>query len=169
MSLMVLELAVKASCVIAAAALINASIRNRSAAARHLVWTLAIVALLALPIASVVLPVWPVAIPVAARARLLRLLSFMALPFEGLRWLDLRVSGPFCPVGSASLDRMVEANVGSPTKDKCQEIPDLSAFGHLTRAPDHGSARWCVRPPDFPRSSSLDTRRGASRLTGNAV
>jgi beta-lactamase regulating signal transducer with metallopeptidase domain len=52
---------VKASAVLGLAALIQAAVGQRtSAAMRHLVWTLAIVAVLVLPVLSFALPEWPV-------------------------------------------------------------------------------------------------------------
>lgn len=66
MSQFVLDIIVRASALLAAAALADLVLRWRaSAAMRHLVWTLAIGALLALPIASYVLPEWSVPIPIA--------------------------------------------------------------------------------------------------------
>jgi len=54
-----LVIVVKATAVLAAAALVDLLLRRRgSAAARHLVWTIAIVGLLALPLASLSLPAW---------------------------------------------------------------------------------------------------------------
>ncbi len=64
-----LDVIVKASALLAAAALVDAVLRRRgSAATRYLVWSLTMAALLVLPIASSVLPPWHVRIPVA-RAR----------------------------------------------------------------------------------------------------
>ena len=61
MSPFALDIIVRASALLAAAALVDLVLRRRaSAATRHLVWTLAIGALLALPIASYVLPEWTV-------------------------------------------------------------------------------------------------------------
>jgi beta-lactamase regulating signal transducer with metallopeptidase domain len=61
-----LDIIVRASALLAAAAVADLALRRRaSAATRHLVWTLAIGALLALPIASYVLPEWTVPIPIA--------------------------------------------------------------------------------------------------------
>ena len=66
MSPFALDIIVRASALLAAAALANFVVRRRaSAATRHLVWTLAIGALLALPIASYVIPQWTVPIPIA--------------------------------------------------------------------------------------------------------
>src|SRR5207247_11151192 len=60
------DIIVRASALLAAAALADFVLRCRaSAATRHLVWTLAIGALLVLPIASYVLPEWSVPIPIA--------------------------------------------------------------------------------------------------------
>ena len=58
-----LGLALKASTVLALAALADVLLRRRgSAAARHLAWTLALAALVMLPIASVVAPEWRIAV-----------------------------------------------------------------------------------------------------------
>ena len=55
----------KASCVMAAAAMVSAlGYRRSSASFRHLVWTLAVGGLLVLPVLSVGLPGWRVAVPV---------------------------------------------------------------------------------------------------------
>src|SRR3954452_16851844 len=51
------EAALKGTVVLAAASLIAWTLRKRSAAARHLVWTAAAAALLSLPILSLTLPV----------------------------------------------------------------------------------------------------------------
>lgn len=57
----------KASALLAAAAIAQLLIHRRaSAATRHLVWTLAVVSLLLLPVLSALLPDWEVAVPVAA-------------------------------------------------------------------------------------------------------
>ena len=66
MSLFALDIIVRASALLAAATLGDLVLRRRSSAAtRHLLWTLALGALLALPIASYVLPEWTVPIPIA--------------------------------------------------------------------------------------------------------
>ncbi len=59
----VLDIAVKATCVLASASAVNAARRRASAASRHFVWTLAVAALLVLPVLSAVLPRWNVEIP----------------------------------------------------------------------------------------------------------
>jgi beta-lactamase regulating signal transducer with metallopeptidase domain len=65
MTLLFVEAALKSSFLLAAAATINMLLSRRmSAASRHLVWTLAIVGLLLLPILSAGLPSWDIAIPV---------------------------------------------------------------------------------------------------------
>ncbi len=64
-----LDLVIRASALLAAAALADLLLRRRaSAATRHLVWTLAIGALIALPLASSILPSWTVPIPIARPA-----------------------------------------------------------------------------------------------------
>ena len=66
MTAFAIDIVVRASALLAAAALIDLFLRRRaSAAVRHLLWTLAVVALMALPIASSQLPAWLVRIPIA--------------------------------------------------------------------------------------------------------
>lgn len=63
-----LDIVVRASALLAAATIADVVLRRRApAAARHLVWTLAILALVALPIAAAVLPEWTVPISIASR------------------------------------------------------------------------------------------------------
>ena len=63
MSQSILEVALKVSVLIALAAVAAGLMRRRaSAASRHLVWTLAVVAVLMLPIASLVMPAWRIPI-----------------------------------------------------------------------------------------------------------
>ena len=54
---MLATVAIKGAVVLAAACMVTFAMRNRSAAARHLVWTACAAALLALPVLSVALPV----------------------------------------------------------------------------------------------------------------
>jgi beta-lactamase regulating signal transducer with metallopeptidase domain len=65
MTAFLLDMLVKASALLAVAALGDRALGNwASAATRHLLWSLAIAALLALPVASLTLPSWAVRIPV---------------------------------------------------------------------------------------------------------
>lgn len=69
MTPLLLDIIVKATGVLALAAAADALLRRRgSAAARHLVWTMGIAALLALPVASIALPRWTVPLPVGTAA-----------------------------------------------------------------------------------------------------
>ena len=66
MSLFLIETAFKASFVVGVAGVANMILgRRQSAASRHLVWTLAVAGLLALPMLSALLPRWDIRIPVA--------------------------------------------------------------------------------------------------------
>jgi beta-lactamase regulating signal transducer with metallopeptidase domain len=58
-----LDASVKGVMVLAAAALLTLALRRRSAAVRHLVWSLAMVGLLGLPLLSLALPRWYVPVP----------------------------------------------------------------------------------------------------------
>jgi len=70
MSTLALDLAIKASVVLAVAALVDLVTRRRgSAATRHFVWTMTVLALLVLPLAVAALPAWSVHIPVPAAVR----------------------------------------------------------------------------------------------------
>ncbi len=55
-----LDAAIKGMLLLAAAGMLSVMMRKASAAARQVVWTLALVAMLALPLASVILPGWQV-------------------------------------------------------------------------------------------------------------
>ena len=65
-----IEVALKASILMAGAAAVVAVMSRASAATRHFVWTLAIAGLLLLPIVSAVLPAWEVAVPILPTAAL---------------------------------------------------------------------------------------------------
>jgi beta-lactamase regulating signal transducer with metallopeptidase domain len=63
MNAIVITLVVKASLLMAAAAVANALMRGRtSAASRHLVWMLALVGVLSLPVFSAIVPAWGIAV-----------------------------------------------------------------------------------------------------------
>jgi beta-lactamase regulating signal transducer with metallopeptidase domain len=69
MTIVPVEITLRATALVGAAAIVDLALRRRaSAATRHLVWTLAIAALLVLPIASASLPEWQVRIPVPRAA-----------------------------------------------------------------------------------------------------
>ena len=68
----VLDVVAKASLILAATALVAATLRRASASARHFVWTLGLLSALAAPALSVALPRWElplVTIPAAPAAR----------------------------------------------------------------------------------------------------
>jgi beta-lactamase regulating signal transducer with metallopeptidase domain len=59
-------IAIKATLILSVVAIVQGVLRRRTSAAwRHLVWTSAIAAVLALPLASVILPAWPITIRTA--------------------------------------------------------------------------------------------------------
>ncbi|MEO6212523.1 MAG: M56 family metallopeptidase, partial [Vicinamibacterales bacterium] len=62
MQLFLIDAVIKATLLLAAAALTTLALQRASAAARHLVWTVALLAALALPVLSIALPRWQVPI-----------------------------------------------------------------------------------------------------------
>ena len=111
MTAFAIDIFFRASALLAAAALIDLSLRRRApAAARHCVWTLAVVGLLALPIASSGLPAWLVRIPIARETIPVQLagaapLSSVATP---------RVSSGEVPVADAAAAVRWSAPAGLP-------------------------------------------------------
>jgi len=88
MTALLLEVAVRSSALVAGAALVDARLRRRgSAAARHLLWTMTMGALLALPLATATLPRWEISIPVPRTAVPIasETVSAVALPSSALR------------------------------------------------------------------------------------
>ena len=63
------QTSVKATIVLVAAWLLTRAMRRSSAAARHLVWTMAVIAVLALPLIQLAVPRWSLALLPAAAAR----------------------------------------------------------------------------------------------------
>jgi beta-lactamase regulating signal transducer with metallopeptidase domain len=73
MTSLLLGILVKATAILAIAALLDAALGRRAAAAtRHLLWTLTIAALLVLPVASLAPPAWQVRIPILRASEALR-------------------------------------------------------------------------------------------------
>jgi beta-lactamase regulating signal transducer with metallopeptidase domain len=66
---LLLEGTLKGSLILALAALLTGSMRGRSAAARHLVWSIALLAMAALPLATRLTPAWNVTVPAAVASR----------------------------------------------------------------------------------------------------
>ena len=60
----ILSMTVKVCLILFVAGLVSLALRDASAAARHLVWTLAIVVILVLPVGSSMLPTWNINLPV---------------------------------------------------------------------------------------------------------
>jgi beta-lactamase regulating signal transducer with metallopeptidase domain len=73
MTAMILGIVVKASLIMGVAAALTLASRRASAARRHMIWTISIVALLALPVFALILPT--LTIPVAAEAPISRMVS----------------------------------------------------------------------------------------------
>ena len=86
-----LDVAIKSSLLLAGAGILQAALRRRgSAAARHLVWTIAIAGLLAVPIASSLSPAWKVEIPVARAAETNSPVAVAAIPPRGGSYRGVR-------------------------------------------------------------------------------
>jgi beta-lactamase regulating signal transducer with metallopeptidase domain len=142
MSLLIIEAALKTSLVLAAAASANALLyRRTSAAARHLVWTLAVVGLLLLPVLTAALPSWDIDV-VPAKAP-------DAAPINGLTGPQ-EVAGP--PAASRVAAPMVATAVAAtgqaPIAGDLAWATGLSAMyaaGVLLLVIRLGAERWTVR------------------------
>jgi beta-lactamase regulating signal transducer with metallopeptidase domain len=98
-----IEVALKASILMAGAAAVVAVLSRASAATRHFVWTLAIAGLLLLPIVTAVLPTWEVAVPILPTAAL--------EPIDAPRAAGVAPSIPVAPArGVASVAVVPESN-----------------------------------------------------------
>jgi beta-lactamase regulating signal transducer with metallopeptidase domain len=101
-----LVVVLKASLVIAGAAVLNALVYRRASAAwRHLVWTFAVTALLLLPVLTMVMPAWVMPIHVAA-----------ATPSPAISAPTAPTAVVISPVSAPSTFRSAELNFG-PTFD----------------------------------------------------
>jgi beta-lactamase regulating signal transducer with metallopeptidase domain len=105
MNALVLALAVKSSVIIAAAAAANATVfRRTSAASRHLVWTVAVAAVLVLPILSIVVPSWKIPIHVVVPAAPVSAATTIDdVPSTGTMTLQAAApAGPAAPLASGA-------------------------------------------------------------------
>ena len=85
-----LLISAKVTLVLAAAALAQALLHRRlSAAARHLVWTVAVIAMLLLPILSIAVPGWPLPLALGTAASPAPGDAPLAAPVSGVRTSDL--------------------------------------------------------------------------------
>jgi beta-lactamase regulating signal transducer with metallopeptidase domain len=145
MSLLLIETAFKASCVLAAAMMANALLRRRqSAASRHLVWTLAVAGLLVLPVLSASLPRWNVEIPVAGSAA--------AAPGHAPGEVDASHLNPESAVGagvdSPAATTAAEVSVSAPISSRVgwlALLPVVYAAGVLLLLIRLLRERWMVR------------------------
>ena len=128
MSPFALDIIVRASALLAAAALADLVLRRpASAATRHLVWTLAIGALLALPSASSVLPEWTVPVPLAQRFA----------PFDGVQGRS-RVPGAAVPATAVVTPDVASHAAPMPCFEngrRCEPDPPPSGASALANVP----------------------------------
>jgi HEAT repeat protein/beta-lactamase regulating signal transducer with metallopeptidase domain len=131
----------KATLLLALAALSSALLRRRSAAARHLVWTLALLAILALPVFSIALPRWQVP--------LLRLAADNAAP----------ASGPV--IGAPPLRRNTEP---APTVEPAPPSSERSAIA--ASASSHAASGFSLNAVAWPALLLLLWIAGAAAVVG---
>jgi beta-lactamase regulating signal transducer with metallopeptidase domain len=132
MSSFALDIVIRASALLGAAAFATFFMRRGvSAATRHLVWTLAIGALLALPIASSVLPGWTVSIPIAQSsasrvASAVAPVNAVVTPDVGSRHAPMSCdNGGRCEPATTPADASVSASV--PRQATSTAIAGISA------------------------------------------
>ena len=115
-------LLVKPALIVVAAAVINAGLRRHTAAARHAVWTAAVIATLALPLLSLALP--PLRLPVPAD-----FLSRSNLEAVGLREARTEAERGLPPSPDLSSDRAM--NVGALLDAGARERRLFTVLGTL--------------------------------------
>jgi beta-lactamase regulating signal transducer with metallopeptidase domain len=129
MSQFALDIIVRASALLAVAVLADLVVHRRaSAATRHLVWTLAMGALLALPIASYVLPEWTVPIPMAR--------SF---------------APSVNPIGTGASNAVVTPNVAS----HAAQVPCIEDTKRCEPAPAMLDGSWLPSLPRFTENAAI--------------
>src|SRR4051794_37717239 len=115
-SLLLVDFAVKGTAVLALAAIAALILRRDSAATRHLVWTLAIVALLFVPVLSALLPQWRV------------------LP----EWASIAPGPAVVETSPSSIARPEDGAVASPRDAEPVDVkrPPATADQHAAELPD---------------------------------
>ena len=144
MSLLLVEIAFKVSCVLAAAAMINVLLsRRQSAASRHLVWTLAVAGLLVLPILSASLPRWNIGIPVASSN------AAVAAPVDEPVGIARSNSNPASSVGAGAGSSAATTAAGAVTSASVAGwvalLPSLYVAGVLLLLIRLVHQQWMVR------------------------
>jgi beta-lactamase regulating signal transducer with metallopeptidase domain len=104
---LLLEGTLKGSVILALAGLLTGSMRRQSAAARHLVWTVALLATAALPLATRLTPAWNVTIPAAVVSRV-TLAQAVVSPFAATDRAP-------APATVQSSTRSTAARIGTPS------------------------------------------------------
>jgi beta-lactamase regulating signal transducer with metallopeptidase domain len=125
--------AIKATLLLALAWIATSAMRRAPAAARHLIWTLAMVGALGLPLASLLVPAWPLAwVPALTNGA-----GNVARPATALADLD----GAAPPAGSRDLS--VQVSAGAATEpagtSKAYNPPDRRPVTPGAAAPPHAA------------------------------
>ena len=122
MTTQLLDIPIKATVLLASAGIADALLwRRGSAAARHLVWSIAVAALLVLPVASSALPRWTVRIPIA----------FAAVAAPGTDDMSRLGSRP-SPVTAAGCNDAGQQACATTTDATRPAVSDVSAVMPLT-------------------------------------
>jgi beta-lactamase regulating signal transducer with metallopeptidase domain len=134
---LLLEGTLKGSLILALAGVLTSSMRGRSAAARHLVWSIALLATAALPLATRLTPAWNVTLPAAVASRI-TLAQAVVSPFDATDRTP-------APATLRSSTRSTAARIGPPSGPE-------AASGHNVRPLSPASP---TRTTPFPPASVL--------------
>lgn len=133
---LLLETTVKGSLLLVVVALAALALRHRPAADRHLVWTIGVVGLLALPFLLLAVPDWPVPLPDRA-ARALPRLTWDVAPVDAAE--EVR-AGRSSGSGAAAAPVATSPSLAGPAPEVAEPLAALASRSSAERSPVRGLA-----------------------------
>jgi beta-lactamase regulating signal transducer with metallopeptidase domain len=121
---LLLEATIKSSLLLALAAVLTTLMRGRSAAARHLVWGIALLLAASLPLAVRLLPAWRVSVPLQVAA------SFAPSAFSTVE--QTRTSAPAGELPAGTTVSLLRGQASPPLQPRAPLVPRISLAAALT-------------------------------------